>query len=215
MLQLSCILNMVSVWKRGQVRVFLCTDHPDASENARRKSRLDDLLTQLRINAQTVLVPMENVKNLMNRPLINEADLPHYQQLFSNQDVMSASELYLKAANQLIKQYSEDASMCFLYLPPPAPVRRSHNNNTTTNSLFGPIHLVANESGMSANSTLLQEQADLSIGSQQQHTAFISAGQESAVEDNKKYMRILELLSDQLPPCMFVNGVSCVTSTHL
>ena len=55
MLQLSCILNMVSVWKRGTVRVFLCTDSADnAGENLRRKSRLDDLLVQLRISAHTV-----------------------------------------------------------------------------------------------------------------------------------------------------------------
>src|SRR4051812_10449951 len=111
MLQLSCILNMVSVWKRGIVRVFLCTDNQDAAENHRRKTRLDELLIQLRISAHTVLVPFVDVKNLLNRPIISESDLPHYQQLFSNADVLNASELYLKAVNSLIKQYSEEASL--------------------------------------------------------------------------------------------------------
>ena len=37
------------------------------TENARRKSRLDDLLNQLRIQAFTCIVPMENVKNLVSK----------------------------------------------------------------------------------------------------------------------------------------------------
>lgn len=97
MLQLACILNMVSVWKRATVRVFLCTDTSDITENDRRKARLDELLTQLRIQARTILVPMEPVKNLLNRPVINEQDLPHYQQsLFTSHEILAASDIYLK-----------------------------------------------------------------------------------------------------------------------
>ena len=46
-------------------------------------------------------------------------------------------------------------------------------------------------------------------------TALISTTQDSQNENNLKYIRLLELLSDSLPPCIYVNGVSCVTSTHL
>ena len=60
---------MVSVWKKATVRVFLCSDNLDVNENARRKSRFDDLLIQLRIQALTCLVPMENVKNLLKEKL--------------------------------------------------------------------------------------------------------------------------------------------------
>lgn len=33
--------------------------------------------------------------------------------------------------------------------------------------------------------------------------------------NNKKYISVLETLSDSLPPCVFVNGVNVVTSTTL
>ncbi len=102
MLQLACILNMVSVWKRAQVRVFLCTCEADAAENDRRKSRLDDLLAQLRINALTILVPMESVRNVINRPLIKEEDLVHYLMPSTNVEVLNVSDIYLKAVNQLV-----------------------------------------------------------------------------------------------------------------
>jgi hypothetical protein len=209
MLQLACILNMVSVWKRGHVRVFLCTDNLDASENERRKARLDELLNQLRISAYTVIVPFIEVKNMLNRPIISEADLPHYQQQFSNADVMNTSDLYLRAANQLIRQYSDEASLCFLYMPPPLPLKRKPqiNNNSTFN-----ISMVANDTGMSANSSLLHEHAESTSA---QTTAFIAAAGQDANEDNKRYMRMLDLLSDSLPPTIYVNGVSCVTSTRL
>ncbi len=223
MLQLSCILNMVSVWKRGVLRVFLCTDQVDEAENARRKQRLDDLLNQLRISAQTIVVSIESVRNLLNRPIIGEGDLQHYQQLYTVSDVLQASDIYLKAANALIKNYSEEASLCFMYLPPPPALRSttlsSHNNQNSTS-------LKANESGLLASSSLLQEHTEYSTTTTNSYgndgvltaqTAFISTQQEnnSAADDNKRYMRILELLSDSLPPTVFVNGVSCVTSTHL
>ena len=95
MLQLACILNMVSVWKRAHLRVFLCTDNLDTMENARRKSRLEDLLTQLRIHALVCLVPMESVKNLLNRPVISDVDLPHYQQPVTVPEILNASDIYL------------------------------------------------------------------------------------------------------------------------
>ena len=209
MLQLACILNMVSVWKRGVVRVFLCTDNLDASENRRRQTRFEELLTQLRISAHVVLVPFIEVRNLLNRPIISDADLPHYQQMFSNADVMNASELYLKAVNTLIRQYSNEASLCFMYLPPPPQLKRGGPIQATTTTSFN-VSLVANDTSMSANSSLLQEHVESS------QTAFISAaGQDSVNEDNKRYMRMLDLISDSLPPSIYVNGVSCVTSTHL
>lgn len=212
MLQLACILNMVSVWKRATVRVFLCTDNSDLTENSRRKSRLDDLLNQLRIHSLTSLIPMENVKNLLNRPVISESDLPHYQLASTNLEILNVSDIYLKAANQLIKQHSESASLCFLYMPPPPALKRHQNLNTSSlindSSIFN---------GSASSSNLLQEQMvhqqqDLELN---QTTAFITTSQDTNDDNNKRYMRILETLSDSLPPCLFVNGVSCVTSTHL
>ena len=180
MLQLACILNMVSVWKRATVRVFLCSTVQDAAENDRRKSRLDDLLAQLRIHALTILVPMESVRDVINRPIIKEEDLPHYQSSFTNQEILNVSDVYLKAVNDLIKEYSNNASLCFLYLPPPPQ--------------FKP-----------------QTQAD-NTEFQEKSPAFISTSEQ---DQNKSYIKMLDIISDSLPPCAYINGVNCVTSTQL
>jgi hypothetical protein len=216
MLQLACILNMVSVWKRATVRVFLCTDSQDTTENLRRKSRLDDLLNQLRITASTQLVQIENVKNLLNRPIISESDLQHYQVPYTNLDILNVSDIYIKAVNQLIRQYSDSSSLCFLYLPPPAPLYKQQRLTANQNSSSNLGNSSMND--MSAMSNDSRNPFDTSGGQQQNNsstTAFISTSHDITNENNQKYMRILETISDSLPPCMFVNGVSCVTSTHL
>jgi hypothetical protein len=207
MLQLACILNMVSVWKKATVRVFLCSDSSDIAENDRRKSRLDDLLNQLRIHALVQVVQMEQVKILLNRPIINDADLYHYQSNTTNPEILNVSDIYLKAANQLVKQYSLNSALCFLYLPPPPILQRNNifHTNTTTNNNTSKQQQISSTPNMSLNtSTNLDES-----------TALISTTQDSQNENNLKYIRLLELLSDSLPPCIYVNGVSCVTSTHL
>lgn len=199
MLQLACILNMVSVWKRATVRVFLCTDSLDAAENSRRKSRLDDLLTQLRIHATSYLVQMEHVKNLINRPIISENDLIHYQLSSTNLEILNVSDIYLKAVNQLIKQYSANSALCFMYLPPPPPLHKV--NNTT---LFSSDQ----DQSLTPNTSMSYDNKGL-------EAALIPTTQDVHDENNQKYIRLLETLSDSLPPSIFVNGVSCVTSTHL
>lgn len=190
MLQLACILNMVSVWKRATVRVFLCSDSQDAAENDRRKSRLDDLLNQLRIHALTVIVPMETTRNLISRPLIKEEDAIHYQTNFTNPEILNVSDVYLKGVNQMVKQYSEGASLCFMYLPPPpAPYKET-----------------------TLDSNITQDESLLSESELERKPAFISTSEEN---QNKSYIKMLELISDSLPPCVYINGVNCVTSTQL
>ena len=203
MLQLSCILNMVSVWKKATVRVFLCSDNLDAGENSRRKSRLDDLLIQLRIQALTCLVPIENVKNLLNRPVIPDGDLHHYQHSVTNMDILNTSEIYLRAANTLIKTYSDSSTLCFLYMPPPPPLQPLPSSASFLN-------LSINEPEINASSTSSPNNHKQFIDS-----ALIPTAYDNNKENNKKYVKILEILSDSLPPCIYVNGVSCVTSTHL
>lgn len=205
MLQLACILNMVSVWRRATVRVFLCTDSLDAAENAKRKSRLDDLLNQLRIHATSYLVQMETVRNLINRPIINEVDLVHYQTAHTSPEFLNVSDIYLKAVNQLIKSYSSNSALCFLYMPPPPPLQKQNANSSYSN--------MNDQLLSSANVSLNYENnANTNLDST---AALISTTQDNYNENNLKYIRILEILSDSLPPSIFVNGVSCVTSTHL
>ena len=68
MFQLATILAMVKPWKTAAVlRVFLCIDA--INENAlRAHHRLDELLQQLRINAQTRMLAWENVTSLLCSP---------------------------------------------------------------------------------------------------------------------------------------------------
>lgn len=191
MLQLACILNMVSIWKRAQMRVYLCTTVQDAAENDRRKSRLDDLLAQLRIHALTIVVPMESVRDVINRPIIKEEDLVHYQSCYTSSDVLNVSDVYLKAVNELIRQYSNNASLCFLYLPPP------------------PVQTKPNE--QSSQETSLFNSSDL-LGEHKATPAFISTSEEN---QNKRYISMLDAVSNNLPPVVYINGVNCVTSTKL
>ena len=174
MLQLACILNMVSVWRRGILRVFLCTDSLDPIENDRRKSRLDDLLNQLRIHALTCVVQLDSVRNLLNRPPISEGDLARMTLNGTNSDLLNISDTYLKSVNQLVRHHSDQSPLSFLYLPAPP-----------------------------------------------EHCATFSGNQEASAsntgpnEVNQRYIKALDIISDSLPSCLFVNGVSCVTSTNL
>lgn len=188
MLQLACILNMVSVWRRAVLRVFLCTDSNDPNENQRRKTRLDDLLNQLRIHALTCLVPLDNVKSLLNRPSISNSELIRLTLNNSTDaDLLNVSDTYLKSVNQLVKQHSEQSALCFLYLPAPPVINETNNVDITATN----------------NSTLLDE------------TASINISETTANDINQRYIRTLEIISDSLPTSLFVNGVSCVTSTNL
>ncbi|CAF1672396.1 unnamed protein product, partial [Didymodactylos carnosus] len=64
MLQLATILHMVKPWKtRATLRVFLCIDAIN-DNSLRTQQRLDELLRQLRINAQTRMIAWENVTSL-------------------------------------------------------------------------------------------------------------------------------------------------------
>lgn len=96
---------------------------------------------------------------------------------------------------------------------PPPPPNRPHKSTSANTS--------ANESSSLVNGSLIESvpmptTTMTGNGSTSATTAFISTmNQESANEDNKRFMRILETLSDQLNSCVYVNGVSCVTSTHL
>ncbi len=141
--------------------------------------------------------------------MISEADLAHYQTSHSSLDILNASDIYLKSANQLIKQYSESASLCFLYLPPPPAISSTQPANGNLD--------------ISPNSSLAHQQQETSLSSSpsylhnQHATALIATSYDSSSnnEHSQRYMKMLDTLSDGLPPCVFVNGVSCVTSTHL
>ena len=168
MLQLATILSMVKPWKtRATLRVFLCIDA--INDNAlRTQQHLDELLSQLRINAQTRMIAWENVTSLVNHPSIpnNSAATISVEHPSSTTTTTAASstnefvdinDVYIRGVNELIRQQCDNTSCLYLYLPRPPKEK-----------------------------TLSQ-----------------------------RYIRVLDILSNDLPPVLFVHGVSSVTCTQL
>lgn len=177
MLQLATILSMVKPWKtRATLRVFLCIDA--INDNAlRTQQHLDELLSQLRINAQTRMIAWENVTSLLNNPPMTNNDsagaatlpvdtpmaghtavaAPPTAGVASTNSFVDVNDAYIRAVNELIRQQSDHTACLYLYLPRPPRDRK------------------------------------------------LSA----------RYMRVLDLLSHDLPPVLFVHGVSSVTCTQL
>ncbi|CAF0776434.1 unnamed protein product [Rotaria sordida] len=161
MLQLATILSMVKPWKTHSIlRVFLCIDA--INDNAFRiQQYLDELLSQLRINAQTRMVAWENVTSLLNNPsTINENAATisvDQQQTTSTKEFIDINDEYIRGINELIRQQSDNTSCLYLYLPRPP-----------------------------CDKILFQ-----------------------------RYIQVLDMISNNLPPVMFVHGVSSVTCTRL
>lgn len=166
---------MVKPWKsRATLRVFLCIDA--INDNAlRTQQHLDELLSQLRINAQTRMIAWENVTSLLNNNPTNAtadgaATIPMDQQptttttasttntvAASTNSFVDVSDVYIRGVNELIRQQCDSTSCLYLYLPRPP------------------------------RDKILSQ----------------------------RYLRVLDLLSNDLPPVMFVHGVSSVTCTQL
>lgn len=167
MLQLATILSMVKPWKtRATLRVFLCIDA--INDNAlRTQQHLDELLSQLRINAQTRMIAWENVTSLLtNAPSASNdsaATLPVGSPTTtttvaaSTNSFVDVNDNYIRGVNELIRQQCDSTACLYLYLPRPPRDRT------------------------------------------------LSA----------RYIRVLDLLSHDLPPVLYVHGVSSVTCTQL
>ncbi|KAF6213897.1 hypothetical protein GE061_011622 [Apolygus lucorum] len=115
MLQLSCIINMVSGWKHLRVRVLLCegqasmndiTEFSGSVERANFKVR--QMLDRLRIKATVELV--DDWSRL-------RASLRSDQIDFEGDNEISRN--YLANVNRLIVNNSKDTAITFLYLDPP------------------------------------------------------------------------------------------------
>jgi hypothetical protein len=169
MLQLATILSMVKPWKtRATLRVFLCIDA--INDNAlRTQQHLDELLSQLRINAQTRMIAWENVTSLLNNTTTTNdsaatisVEPPSSSSTTttaaaSTNSFVDINDVYIRGVNELIRQQCDNTSCLYLYLPRPPKDK------------------------------IL----------------------------SKRYIRVLDILSNDLPPVMFVHGVSSVTCTQL
>lgn len=106
-MQLACILNMVSGWKSNTVfRVFMCASAH--SENSSfHQQQWENMLKLLRVNANISIILWDHVTSLLD-PI----------------DESASGEInlaYVSGVNAMIKQQSQLTSVILLYLPPPPP----------------------------------------------------------------------------------------------
>ncbi|KAL3862127.1 hypothetical protein ACJMK2_008117 [Sinanodonta woodiana] len=114
MLQLACILNMVSGWKKKTtLRVFLFVD--TAKENTLgKKEQLETFLRQLRILAKIQIVSWDNIPNV--KPM-EQLDLSVNYSHTHMQEYKEAQLEFLTDINRLIVSNSNRSAITFLYLP--------------------------------------------------------------------------------------------------
>ncbi|CAH1772255.1 unnamed protein product [Owenia fusiformis] len=125
-LQLACILNMVSGWKSHTIlRIFLCINSQNGDSIEKTKV-LQDLLVKLRIKAQIKCISWEHVACLSDQSEA-EADQIQDDQIRlaagSNDNQLSVFEHtpdeYLRNVNDMIKMQTDNTAVTFMYLPLP------------------------------------------------------------------------------------------------
>ena len=148
MLQLACIINMVSVWKNLHLRVFHCEiSDSDASlrtsdsqnsiseyPKVSNEHRIMKLLNMLRISASIKKIPDwgAQVQGLEGRSVIEPRVENQYESSTENSDsiLSNVSRAYILSVNQLIRQHSSETAATFIYLPAP-PASSTWDENTT------------------------------------------------------------------------------------
>lgn len=136
MMQLACIINMLPVWKKLEVRVFLCeankrsTTFDSTHSDYPAKVKLEKLLEKLRINASIHEVTDWNRNDefvrhsVVLKQFTRTADADFDQQ--ATDENLNRSRLYMQRANQVIRDKSNATAVTFIYLA--APPKVSHPN---------------------------------------------------------------------------------------
>ncbi|KAI6197106.1 hypothetical protein M3Y94_01185800 [Aphelenchoides besseyi] len=105
-LQLACILSMCRRWKSTKLRVFMWAS--SVNDMHQQEQQLRALLEQLRINAQSILVPADHIFSQIDRSRVHLLN-----------SVVQYPSSFVRAANEMIKRNSADTAVCFLNLPLP------------------------------------------------------------------------------------------------
>lgn len=143
MMQLACIIQMLPVWKKLELRVFLCEsnrsnfDLNQMVQDLPAKLKLEKLLNSLRISATIHEITDWN----RNDDFVRHASI--LKQLTSkadpdidviNEENLNRSRLYMQRANQIIQDKSNATAVTFIYLAPPP--KTSSLNFTNTSKLY-------------------------------------------------------------------------------
>ncbi|XP_062993929.1 solute carrier family 12 member 9 [Elgaria multicarinata webbii] len=123
LLQMACILTMVSSWKAARLRIFLCVESGDVGWVS-KEEKLRELLTKLRIKATIKIVTWDQVVALHGpqRPAASSPERPAAAaETFLNAATFRVTDEYLASVNGLLQQQGGQTAVRFLYLPrPPA-----------------------------------------------------------------------------------------------
>lgn len=136
LLQMACILTMVSSWKGARLRLFICVESGDVGWVS-KEEKLRELLTKLRIKATIKIVTWDQVATFQSHaqpagtgePSPAEVQgppdpLPKEKRLgetFLNAATFRVTDDYLTSVNELLQKQGGQTAVRFLYLPrPPA-----------------------------------------------------------------------------------------------
>ncbi|XP_051981581.1 solute carrier family 12 member 9 [Xyrauchen texanus] len=111
LLQMACVLNMASRWRRARLRIFLCVESESEDQGwLAKEEQFRELLGKLRIRAAIKIVPWDNVARMLREP-----SSEHGQKV----ETKAVSEDFLCAVNALLREHSSMAAVRLLYLPHP------------------------------------------------------------------------------------------------
>ncbi|XP_056092898.1 solute carrier family 12 member 9 [Rhinichthys klamathensis goyatoka] len=132
LLQMACVLNMASRWRRARLRIFVCVESESGDQGwLAKEEQFRELLGKLRIRASIKIVAWDNVARMFRA---------------QSSDRQKVSEDFLCAVNALLKQHSSAAAVRFLYLPhPPSSSELSQQYLTQLDALtrdLGPALLI-------------------------------------------------------------------------
>lgn len=121
MMQLACIVNMVSQWSKATVRVCVCNEATRTSFSVNSNllshtDKLGDLLKILRISAQLYCISeWDQVLELQH------SDTENYLKRYMKQIKLNVcgNMFFFFRVNQLLNAHSSDTAVTFIYLPTP------------------------------------------------------------------------------------------------
>ncbi|XP_065123168.1 solute carrier family 12 member 9 isoform X1 [Paramisgurnus dabryanus] len=138
LLQMACVLNMATWWRRARLRIFLCVESESGDQGwLAKEEQFRDLLGKLRIRAAIKIVTYDNTSCPPRRANSRREE---------NVEMKPVSEDVLRAVNALLREHSSTAAVRFLYLPnPPSSSDQSQQYLTQLDTLtqdLGPTLLI-------------------------------------------------------------------------
>nr|XP_029732626.1 solute carrier family 12 member 9-like isoform X2 [Aedes albopictus] len=130
MMQLACIINMLPVWKRLELRVFLCESESQPEPSFQMNSapferpaehRLSMLLKSLRISASIHQIPEwgKDMDVSRHRNILKQFTSQSDSNQVMTEENVNRSKLYMQRVNQIIRDKSNATAVTFMYLPAP------------------------------------------------------------------------------------------------